>query len=151
GWALLAILWLVVITALASLQAPRANPQLPWAALGLMEQLRYPIEVNAPARLPSAPAPLYGSHVFADGQRGWAVGGGGTILATTDGGRSWAGQTSAVQKDLYSAAFAADGQRGWAVGDDGTILATSDGGRSWAAQTSDAHAQLWSVTFTDEG
>ena len=59
---------------------------------------------------------------MADGQRGWAVGDDGTVLATKNGGESWQAQTSGTTKSLTSVYFAADGQRGWAVEQDGTVL-----------------------------
>jgi hypothetical protein len=67
-----------------------------------------------------------------DGQRGWTVGADGTILATADGGKSWAAQTSGTRAELWSVQFQPDGQRGWAVGNAGTILLTRDGGKTWA-------------------
>jgi photosystem II stability/assembly factor-like uncharacterized protein len=111
--------------------------------------LWYPIEANGPTRLPSAPTPLDGLAVAAD--RTWAVGVGGTILVTADGGRSWAAQTTGTQADLWSVWFQADGQCGWAVGADGTILMTADGGRSWAAQTSGAGSLLAALQFSADG
>jgi hypothetical protein len=55
----------------------------------------------------------------------------GTILATSDGGRTWArvwrGARELRDVDFVSA------QTGWALGD-GLLLATTDGGRSWQSQ-----------------
>jgi photosystem II stability/assembly factor-like uncharacterized protein len=64
---------------------------------------------------------------FVDAQVGWAVGDGGTILNTSDGGTNWAAQTSGTIKRLRSVHFT-NAQVGWAVGEDGTILKTCDGG-----------------------
>jgi photosystem II stability/assembly factor-like uncharacterized protein len=72
----------------------------------------------------------------ADGQRGWAVGLDGTVIATTDGGARWQPQASGTQAWLTSITFTADGQRGWAVGEDGTLIATTDGGARWQPQAS---------------
>ena len=96
--------------------------------------LWYPIEVNGPTRLPSAPATLYGLAVAAD--RTWVVGDGGTILVTADGGRSWTAQTSGTRADLKSVWFQADGQRGWVAGAAGMMLRTQDGGKTWAEMDS---------------
>jgi len=60
-----------------------------------------------------------------DGQHGWAVGYGGTILRTSDGGGSWKTETSGTTQALLSIQMASDGQHGWAVGDNGTILILS--------------------------
>ncbi|MCC5856809.1 MAG: hypothetical protein JJT90_01515, partial [Ectothiorhodospiraceae bacterium] len=69
------------------------------------------------------------------GPIGWAVGDGGTILHTPDGGMNWAAQTSGTTAGLRDLDFV-DPLTGWAVGTGGTILHTTDGGMNWAAQTS---------------
>jgi photosystem II stability/assembly factor-like uncharacterized protein len=148
-WAVASVLLLVLSVSLAWLQAPFPRPQQPIGERSVLEMLWYPIEVNGPMRLPSAPAAMSGFAIAAD--RAWAVGGGGTILTTADGGQSWAVQTSGTPADLASVQFQADGQHGWVVGGVGTILATADGGRSWAAQTSGTRADLYSVQFQADG
>jgi photosystem II stability/assembly factor-like uncharacterized protein len=67
---------------------------------------------------------------FATPARGWAVGGEGVIVATTDGGLTWRPQKSGVGDDLYDVKFF-DGSEGWVVGRGGTMLHTTDGGRTW--------------------
>ena len=75
-----------------------------------------------------------GLWVDRQGNRGWAVGEGGTIVATADAGATWKPQASATTNRLHSVTFSADGQRGWAVGDGGTIVATADAGATWKPQ-----------------
>ena len=70
---------------------------------------------------------------FVDAERGWAVGHGGTVLATSNGGRTWSVRDASATAALWGVDFV-NAERGWAVGDGGTVLATSDGGRSWTAQ-----------------
>lgn len=77
---------------------------------------------------------LYGSAMLPDGRRGWAVGVGGTILRTENGGASWQAQTSGVTQRTGNSSFflvgdairsiwiSPDASRGWAVGDGGLIL-----------------------------
>ena len=65
---------------------------------------------------------------FIDAGRGWAVGRGGAILATGNGGKTWTAQTSDTQALLGSVHFS-DASHGWAAGDKGAILATGNGGR----------------------
>ena len=98
---------------------------------------------------PSPPAaPDLSSVVFVDESRGWAVGDGGTILASTDGGVSWKTQSSGTEAGLRSVQFL-DARQGWAVGDSGTILASTDGGVSWKTQSSGTKKLLSSVQFLD--
>ena len=85
------------------------------------------------------------------GLRGWAVGGGGTILHTVDGGKSWALQASGALSSLHSVQFLDKGLRGWAVGTEGTILHTVNTGNSWTPQPSGTSSNLNSVQFLDKG
>jgi photosystem II stability/assembly factor-like uncharacterized protein len=83
----------------------------------------------------------------------WAVGEGGTIRATTDGGAHWVSQNSGTTQKLVGVAFA-DSKHGWAVGQDvggkyRVILATSDGGTHWVTQLARQGTALWSVACTD--
>ncbi|HEX8475813.1 MAG TPA: YCF48-related protein [Pyrinomonadaceae bacterium] len=67
---------------------------------------------------------------FVNARRGWAVGSGGRILSTADGGRSWHTQATPTGVDLFDVKFF-DESEGWAAGDDGTMLHTTDGGAHW--------------------
>lgn len=67
---------------------------------------------------------------FPDRSRGWTVGEFGTIMTTTDGGRTWKQQRSPVDTTLFGTYFE-DSKRGWAVGIDAVILRTTDGGVTW--------------------
>jgi len=58
---------------------------------------------------------------------GWAVGDGGTLLRTSDGGQSWTPQVSGVSQRLESICFTS-ATNGWAVGQGGTVLHTTTGG-----------------------
>jgi photosystem II stability/assembly factor-like uncharacterized protein len=67
---------------------------------------------------------------FIDPLRGWAVGIDSVIIATTDGGATWAVQPPPVRgRSFYDIVIR--GQRGWIVGESGTLLATADGGTTW--------------------
>ena len=78
----------------------------------------------------------------------WAVGDGGVIVASGDGGATWTAQTSGSTQDLHAVAFA-DATHGWAVGAGGTILATTDGGAHLTPQTSGTGSDLYGVAFAD--
>lgn len=67
---------------------------------------------------------------FADTTHGWAVGRGGTIVATADAGKSWQRQSSGVTDNLNDVFFVNQAV-GWAVGDRGLVLQTRDGGETW--------------------
>ena len=91
---------------------------------------------------------LYSVHL-ADNNTGWAVGEGGTILKTTDGGIDWNSQISGATERLLSVHFT-NNNTGWIVGWSGTILKTTDGGTNWNFQTSGSTSRLYSVHFTDQ-
>ncbi|QLQ05320.1 MAG: hypothetical protein HZY76_03880 [Anaerolineae bacterium] len=74
-----------------------------------------------------------------DSQTGWAVGRGGVVLRTIDGGAHWIQQTSGTGLDLLGLAVV-DAQNAWAVGANGTVVTTSNGGANWA--TRQRHHQL---------
>src|SRR4051812_44687070 len=71
------------------------------------------------------------STYFTNGSSGWAVGSGGTILHTSNGGSSWSAQASGVNLTLNSVDFI-DANTGWAVGDTGGIIRTVNGGTTWS-------------------
>lgn len=69
---------------------------------------------------------------FVDEARGWAVGHGGVILATNDGGANWQLRATLADKPVLLSVHFTDAQRGYAVGAYGAAFVTSDGGRNWA-------------------
>ncbi len=69
-------------------------------------------------------------YAFVDDSRGWAVGQGGTVLATVDGGVSWNAQSSGTTLDIRQAVFPS-ATAGWLVSEFGELLRTADGGASW--------------------
>jgi photosystem II stability/assembly factor-like uncharacterized protein len=76
----------------------------------------------------------------------FAVGDGGTILRTTDGGSSWGTRSSSTTATLYAVRFA-DASTGIAVGDDGVVVRTTDGGTSWTQIALESGAQLRNAQF----
>lgn len=71
--------------------------------------------------------------VASSGQNVWACGYWGTILRSTDAGRTWSQPDTPTAETLYSISFA-DAQNGWAVGASGVIVRSTDGGATWAKQ-----------------
>lgn len=78
---------------------------------------------------PGVPAPVQPLNAiqFVSPRQGW-VAGAGRILATSDGGRTWAAQYTGPGK-LGQVDFT-DATHGWAVGTN-ALLRTTDGGRTW--------------------
>ena len=74
---------------------------------------------------------LSGVFFLANGADGWAVGDGGRILHTTDGGSTWSQETSGSASTLASVWFTGTTE-GWVAGGSGTVLHTTDGGASWS-------------------
>ena len=87
----------------------------------------------------------------ADGRTGLAVGNGGTILQTADGGETWGARASSTSVSLLSVAISTDGRTGLAVGINGTILRTVNGEETWTAQTSGTSVTLTSVAISADG
>ncbi len=85
---------------------------------------------------------------FTDDLHGCAVGYGGVILKTTNGGASWTPQNSGTLDRFYSVYFTSAGT-GWAVGDAGLIRKTVDGGASWTAVNPPVSADFRVVGFLD--
>jgi len=91
-------------------------------------------ESAAPRSSAGAPSVVrFNAVSFVDGRRGWAVGGGGAVFATEDGGLTWRAQSSNVSADLLDVKFF-DAREGLAVGGDGTAIHTSDGGATWRSE-----------------
>ena len=144
--------------------------------LGTMEIDASKVKITTPSRPGPAPGradtarrkPLkrnrksdrLASASFVDANHGWAVGGRGTILHTSDGGDAWVEQTSGTDFVLEDVVFL-DRKHGWAVGGwprdygvaiyggMGVILATDDGGATWRRQLDAAAAWLSAVWFID--
>jgi photosystem II stability/assembly factor-like uncharacterized protein len=86
---------------------------------------------------------------FPGPDHGYIAGEFGTVLATTDGGRTWTKQAVGTQKTLFGIGFAS-AERGWAVGIDGLIVRTRDGGRHWEVQRGEVeHEALEDVGFLE--
>ncbi|HQE92267.1 MAG TPA: YCF48-related protein [Anaerolineae bacterium] len=85
---------------------------------------------------------------FATGTSGRAVGDGGLIIRSMDGGVTWRPLVGGTKLNLRHVQFL-DNDHGWAVGDDGLIIATDDGGSTWNVQTTPTGADLHRVHFVD--
>ena len=85
---------------------------------------------------------------FSDINNGWAVGPGGNILKSTDGGEAWLTKTSGTTNDLNYVRFF-DSNLGMCVGNAGTVLLSTDGGENWISQNVSTSEKLTAVEFTN--
>ncbi|MEY8876706.1 MAG: WD40/YVTN/BNR-like repeat-containing protein, partial [Leptothrix sp. (in: b-proteobacteria)] len=95
-------------------------------------------------------------HFDCKGLVGQAVGDGGTLLVTQDGGALWTQARvdgAKLQDDLWAMTFPIPTQPdiGWASGAGGVILKTTDAGLSWQRQRSGTPRQIESLTFDPDG
>ena len=85
---------------------------------------------------------------FIDANTGWTVGANGTILKTTDAGKTWQSQNSGIDAAIRLVRFA-DANNGWAQGDYGAILRTTDGGASWTVSKPTSYYAALSLQILD--
>ena len=90
---------------------------------------------------------------FVDASNGWAVGDGGVILVTANGGSSWDPQSTQGVTSSLKGVFFIDASHGWVVGSGGSgnksiFLSTANGGNNWSVKASDTLAILRAVSFT---
>jgi photosystem II stability/assembly factor-like uncharacterized protein len=93
------------------------------------------------------PETLYRGLIFLDARRAFIVGDAGTLLASEDGGKTWAPRKLPSTDNLADITFV--GESGWIVTHSGMVLHTSDGGRTWARQETKLAQGLASVFFSD--
>jgi len=92
----------------------------------------------------------WGSVDFVTVKTGWVVSARGSIVKTTNGGRSWIVQHKGGAT-LMDVCFI-NRSRGWAVGDPGTTYRTTNGGHTWSkvlVPTSMEYRWLTAVSFYD--
>lgn len=86
---------------------------------------------------------------FQDAQTGSAVGLGGVVLNTTDGGNTWTQQPSATQEHLFSVLW--DGKRWIAAGASGTVLVADGTASGWKATRLSALDRNWYTAIARQG
>ncbi|MEK7761322.1 MAG: YCF48-related protein, partial [Nitrospirota bacterium] len=67
---------------------------------------------------------------FKDAKAGWAVGSGGALFSTVDGGKKWKKQASGTSA-LLTGIYFIDQKTGWVTGAAGTLRRSVNGGESW--------------------
>ncbi|MGZ5235504.1 MAG: YCF48-related protein [Caldimonas sp.] len=87
-------------------------------------------------------------YAFIDDSHGWAVGEGGTVLASVDGGVTWNAQVSGTGLDLGRVSFT-NAQVGWIASSYGEVLKTADGGASWQRVSFGQNEPVQSIASSD--
>ena len=89
------------------------------------------------------------SKFASDKRHGWAVGGDGVILSTSDGGFEWDEEESRANTTLYSV-YLKDRNHLVVSGARGTILTTKNGGDKWVSRKTGTRDHLFSVSFAPD-
>jgi photosystem II stability/assembly factor-like uncharacterized protein len=100
-------------------------------------------------RLP-LPDGLASGVTFVDRDHGWMISEQGSLMVTTDGGRSWMPQaaTDALTYGPLGVSFP-DASHGCLVGPFGRVAVTTDGGVTWTGHRAPTGSYLWGVAFSD--
>jgi len=92
---------------------------------------------------------------FVDTWNGWAVGEGGSLVHTSDGGATWTQQNSGTT-GLIDDVYFTDASNGWAVSEyhgdfvsPGLVLRTTDGGQTWVEQSTGVFGNYHDIDFAD--
>ena len=80
-----------------------------------------------------------------------AVGSGGTILRSLDGGTTWSPVATGTEAQLRSVALPTEGETALAVGWGGILLRSTDGGATWSPATSVTNSDLFCVALSADG
>jgi photosystem II stability/assembly factor-like uncharacterized protein len=86
-----------------------------------------------------------------DGTKVVAAGPRGTLLQTSDGGRSWSPKLTAANERFQALHVSRNGQRIWAVGKGGVIVRSLDGGLTWRREDSRTDRTLTSIYGASDG
>ncbi len=86
---------------------------------------------------------------FTNNQQGWAVGSGGKIITTNNGGTNWTEQSSNETMGLNDVYFI-NNSIGWSCGRNG-VIKTTDGGKTWSRiYTTVLGNEINTIHFMDE-
>ena len=98
--------------------------------------------------LVAAAAAFYPPIRTPDGKTVWILGDHGVILRSSDGGTSWASQSSGLSASLLAGSAPSE-MVCWVVGKQGSVLLTTDGGEHWQKIASPTSEDLIGVSARD--
>jgi hypothetical protein len=107
-----------------------------------------PVYIGSFAPTPTA-AGFQLSDVAFTGSAVVAVGLGGVVTRSTDGGFNWSPPTSVAPFDLLGVEFL-DALTGLAVGAGGNVIRTLDGGVTWSSPVHAANVNLFALAMVDQ-
>ena len=119
---------------------------LTWVLLGLAPVI-LPVQAATLSKEPALQENFYGVHI--SDNLSWIVGYYGTILHSTDRGKTWEIQASPMRQALFTVRFVSP-LNGWISGSYGTLLRTDDGGKNWHAQPLNIAEHLFASHWLDE-
>ncbi|MCV2352880.1 YCF48-related protein [Paucibacter sp. B2R-40] len=85
---------------------------------------------------------------FSSAKQGVAVGNGGRIIVTQDGGLTWQSRFSGTATELRRVVYA-DASTVWVIGAYGTVLQSRDAGQTWSQSLQDGNIHLQDIQFLD--
>ena len=94
---------------------------------------------------PLIPRVDYWGIYFINADTGWAVGEGGAVIKTTNGGQKWIWYESGIENTLRTVAAINNGQRVIAAGDGGIIIISEDAGETWNTIPSGTTDNIWNM------
>jgi photosystem II stability/assembly factor-like uncharacterized protein len=143
---LLAVLFLITSLGYAQHEERIQQPKL------TLDQSLFPLQSTGiwTEVHPLIPRVNYWGVDFVNADTGWAVGEGGAIIKTTNGGDKWIWYESGVENTLRTVASVNNGQRVIAAGDGGIIIISEDGGESWNTVSSGTTDNIWNMQMITE-
>lgn len=118
----------------AALQSPYADAY-GYAGRGWIDWLLKPLESHPEKRLLRVDGDIHDIAMAADGKQGYAVGDGGLILTTDDGGLDWVRRETGESTSYVKVATSGDGQVVVAIAD-GLVKISRDRGKAWQSARS---------------
>lgn len=99
---------------------------------------------------PQIPRVTYWGVTFVNNDTGIAVGEGGAIIKTNNGGKKWFWIESNIESTLKTITSVNNGTRFISAGDEGKIIISEDGGETWNSLQSPTTESLWNIQMIND-